>query len=87
MDITYSEQFHRDNFTFILNISLNDENLIPLASFNVIITSQLPAIMIGNLHAPVTIPLLYNVHYNVSVVAALCGQVIAENSVEFFYGK
>ena len=41
----------------------------------------------GNLHAFVTISLLYNIHYNISVVASLCGQAIAENSVGLFYSK
>ena len=85
MEISYSEQFHRDNFTIILNFSYHDE--IPLVSFNVIITSHFSEVMLGSLHTPVTVTLLYNIHYNVSVVASLCGQAIAESSVGLFYGK
>ena len=85
VEINYSEHFYKDNVTIKLNYSRSHEN--SLVSFNITVISQLPVIVIRNLHTPVTIPLLYNTDYNVSVVASLCGKVVATKSVGLFYGK
>ena len=81
--INYSKHFYKDNIT--INLNYSHEN--PLVSFNTTVISQLPAVMIRNLQSPVTVSLLYNTDYNVSVVASLCGQVVATKSVGLFYGK
>ena len=83
VEVNYSEHFYKDNVT--INLNYSHEN--PLVSFNITVVSQLSAIMIRNLHTPVTIPLFYNMHYNVSVVASFCRQTIATNSIQLFYGK
>ena len=85
MEISYSEHFYEDNVTIILMYT--HEN--PLVSFNVGVIPQLPVSLLGNTHAPIATPLQlsYNTHYNISVVASLCGQAIATNSVKLFFGK
>ena len=86
MDISYSEKFHRDNFTVILNFSYNDE--IPLISFtvNISVVQRLSTTVLEGLHRSIALELLYNTDYNISIVVSFCGHITATNSVKLFYG-
>ena len=54
---------------------------------NISVVQRLPATLLEGLHDPITLALLYNTDYNISAVASLCGQAIATNSVNLFYGR
>ena len=81
---SYSEQFYSNNITIIFNIP--QENPLILFTINLSVAQMLPATVLQGLHSPITLPLLYNTEYNISVVASICGHIPATSSVNIFYG-
>ena len=74
-----SEQFQSENVTIILNWAQGDNDL-----YNIRVNPYLPIHFIGSTTAELI--LLYNVQYNVSIIAFLC-EYNTTDVIELLYGK